>query len=210
MLAQVDADPVSIARQQPMSGLCFDRPCLVMGSAPGIDVERWKDFEGTTIGANAGMGILWRKLGLSTHIAVTTSYLFRPGVSVQELATRDMMADTNCVTMWLDNRDDRLYRARDVMQRRLRIEWGRLQVLNGFDRDSVQFSALGYKSRISTGVWAVCLALAAGAREVYVDGVSLEPGHWGQEWDDQPRDHVAEDRQAIKDLQAKGVEFCSL
>ena len=171
------------------------RRCVVIGSAPGVKLptETCNDY---LIAANGGVNAAKNRY---IDLLVTTSFLFRENNTRAEQRTIEMMSYSHigsaCVYESAPLTGYYNWVSEDI---RL-VLWNTTTSFKHAYRDEVVTKALGtgIHTRVSTGVWAVCLALVSGAAEVVITGVGLSNGHSNIPWDKAARDHVIEDRQAL-------------
>lgn len=180
---------------------CAGRRCVVVGSAPGVRLPEATAGD-VVLAANGGAGVAKRH-GRPVDVLLTTAYLFRAEITRQELATLEAMRGVEAGTLWVDEKSGPAAHLEGKC-RVLGIGYGALRPVSPAARVEVCRVAIGVDRRISTGVWAACLALASGAARVVLCGISLDPGHDGMPWDDAPRDHVVEDGEALRFLLARG------
>jgi hypothetical protein len=184
--------------------LCEGRDCVVVGSAPGPSFS-FHDPRTIVIGANGGASLA-RKYGMVPHVLVTTAHLFRESRSKQEQATYESLRGLCLHSVWVDEKNGP---ASTVSGKRfdLRLSYGRLRGVSPQDRADVVRRAVGESAWVSTGVWAICLAVVSGAKTVATYGISLGVGHAGMPWDRAPRDHVFEDEVTLRRLRRNGVRL---
>jgi hypothetical protein len=176
--------------------LCTGRRCLVVGSAPGVVVPPYQGGD-ITLAANGGAGIV-QAAGRVVHVLLTTSYLFRPNPSRQELETIRSMRKLTVESVWVDTKTGPVSQAIQGLQL-LGCTWEILHAVNPVDRHQVVEVATGAPGWVSTGVWGVCLAVASGASEVLTAGITPhQVGHAGMPWDSARRDHVPQDAEALR------------
>ena len=180
--------------------ICEGRKCLVVGSAPGLQLPNMSSYE-VVIGANGGAGFTPH----DPQILVTTSHLYRGQVTNQELSTQRRIASVNHFeSIWVDGVDSYVkvgLKSWSVGYERLRGtgESARLEMIQRATR-------LEHPGRVSTGIWAISIAVISSAFQV--DYCGIEPsrnGHEDMSWDHAPRDHSEPDKIALDALQAKGV-----
>lgn len=185
--------------------LCRGRRCIVFGSAPGLRVPDVRP-EDVILGGNGGSGLAAKRTG-RVDVAVMTSRLFRgPVVADIEEATKDLLRGITPQSLWADEKCNPLM---DEHLAGLGIVPGRVHRLNDAAREAVVVAAIGRPEWVSTGVWAICLAVASGASEVLYTGISPDAkGHEEMPWeppDKYPRGHVAEDRRCLVTLLEMGA-----
>lgn len=171
--------------------------CIVIGSAPGVRLPESLPMD-VVLAANGGAAVA-KARELPIHALLTTSYLFRDGATLPELATLERMRGVGTYSLVVDEQHGP---SRPIVARfkDFGIAYQVLQPVPPDVRATICRDAIGSELRVSTGVFAACLAIASGASEVVLCGISLEPGHEGMPWDEAPRDHVSEDRQALAAL----------
>jgi hypothetical protein len=180
--------------------LCKDRRCIVVGSAPGAlqeleDACQSELCSWLTLAANGGAGVA-REAGLIVSVLLTTSYLFRPRTTRQEVATIDAMRGTRCSSIWIDEGH---YCDIVPALAAVGVTYDQITRVDPSERHLVTTRATGSPLRVSTGVWAACLAYVSGAASVRVVGVRPEShGHHGMPWDAARRDHVRADTVALQ------------
>ena len=81
-----------------------------------------------------------------------------------------------------------------------------MQWVNVYDcsvnlRKLIVQGACGLDLWVSTGTFAICLAVYSGAKTVRTNGISLQDGHTGVSEDNATRMHIDEDRQCLNALQ---------
>lgn len=170
---------------------CSGKTCLVVGSAPNFAMP--KAPYDVSIVANGAAALV------DGDILVTTSYLFRDGCTSQEASTRKFMAGRSFASVWLDTKCGNGELASRVMQDRYNITWNEIRLVDEPSRMEISRSACGRAFWVSSGVWAVCLAVVSLASVVRIVGVSLSLGHYGED-DMSPRNHVNEDRECLRRL----------
>lgn len=173
---------------------------LIVGSAPGLHLPSPIDGE-FVIAANGGAAIAARA-GYAVDALCTTTYLFRDGRSKAEQATIDSLSGLRIGTVLVDDMDGS---TQTVMMRLhaagVSVRHGGI-VVTPQDRKALTQRVLGTPLRISTGVWAACLAVDAGSRRVLITGINPNAiGHQNIPWDKARRDHVVEDYDALVRLQ---------
>jgi hypothetical protein len=184
---------------------------VIVGSAPGaIEPDATFAHHHTTIAANGG-GALCAQWGIPVGYLCTTSHLFRHSASEAERLTAGSLwnlpvshsvfidiASSPEVSMRIHSAIN--CSAFSAVDKNARREVVLDALRRGGDRWA--FDSL----RVSTGVWAVCLAVASGSPRVLVTGIDPDSqGHCGIEADGPPRDHVAEDRAVLGALEAAGL-----
>ena len=132
-------------------------------------------------------------------ILVTTSYLFRDDCTDIQTEKRKLMMGLGFKRVYVDTKCGLLSSVLPCI-RRHNITWDEMVTVNPDDRAQVVVSACGKDLRVSTGVWAVCLAVISSPKSVTVTGVSLEDGYYKMDSDAPSRDHVAEDRECLRGL----------
>jgi hypothetical protein len=180
---------------------CVGRRCVVVGSAPGVRLPAVEAGD-MVMAANGGAGVAKRQ-NRPVHALLTTAHLFRAEATRQELATLEAMRGVTVGSLWVDEQSGPAAHI-GAKCRVLGIGYDVLQPVEPAARARVCRVAIGVERRISTGVWAACLALASGASSVVLCGISLDSGHDGMPWDTSPRDHVVEDGEALRFLLARG------
>ena len=181
--------------------LCSGARCVVVGSAPCVDVNVVKPGD-TIIGANGGVA-----LAPFCQVFVTTSHLFRDDALPSELATvKSILSHKrhgSFSSCWVYE-DMIPFHVVFKALSSAGISLGRIYTLNSSARSyTIKRVLNGCSPRVSTGVWCVLLALGSGAREVEVTGVSLitnEHVNVDDTLPAPPRDHVHEDAQALDQL----------
>ena len=181
--------------------LCTNTDCLIVGSAPTLSIPEG-DF-GCILGANGGAAIAIQH-GLEVDILATTTYLFRPRPSDPELATLDLMRGLSIKHIWADEKGGPKTVAWDGCER-YAIRFQRMEGVSNERRAEVVQVATGLSLWVSPGVWAACLAVASGAASVTICGISLKPGHYGQDGEVSHRFHVDEDTHCLRALRSCGV-----
>lgn len=176
--------------------LCRGRRCIVVGSAPGVTLPDPEPGD-LILGANGGAAIA-RDSGRKVHVLCATAYLFRAECSRQEFATLEALRGLSVQSLWIDETDGSAIEA----QRRARglgITYRSARGVHPEDRARLVETVAGDPLRVSTGVFAACLAAASGASEVVLCGINpWHGGHEGMPWDRAPRDHVQEDGKALE------------
>lgn len=185
-----------------------DRKCLVVGSAPSVNLPIGYKFEGPVITANGG-GDIARSAGLAIDTLVTTSFLFSRRGSKSEQATKVAMSGLRAKHILVDDTADGQICTAQVL-----LNYG-INSTHLLDpvfmdpglRNAVTEAVCGRPLRISTGMWCICLALYGGASSVVTAGIDFRyssSGHYDMPWDDSRRDHVYEDNLCFNILVAKG------
>jgi len=149
------------------------------------------------IGANGGAG-----LAGGVDILCTTAHLFRPRRTDQENATLRLLTELNFRSVWIDTKNGPAAAVENGLYLR-RSSWMRMYSVPPAARDEVVHHACGEALWVSTGVWALCLALASGAASVITAGISLDQGHEGMPWDEAPRGHRTEDQECLRLLKGR-------
>lgn len=184
--------------------LCNNRVCLIVGSAPDVvdDIDEFKraagkshgpEIDDTTliIGANGGAKIAYDHIG-RCDVLVTTSHLYQQRLP-HERATVEQMRGLEFESVWVDLASGICDGIPDT---------GILHPVDTMDRKRVIIKATGLLGRISTGVWALCLAQVSKASKLLYAGVEPnDNGHYGLD-DNHPRDHVDADRLILGRLYA--------
>ncbi len=174
--------------------LCEDEHCLIVGSAPGVTIPD-SDF-GCVIGVNGGAAIA-RDKGLQVDVLVTTSHLFRGGdLPPIEQWTIDTMSNLQVDHVWADTKNGPLGLVEEGCDEH-NISYLDLFEVTPEQRSEVIMDAIGVDLWISSGIWAVCLALSGGSASVKIAGISLINGHHGAKNDMTPRHHVLQDGQCL-------------
>ena len=168
--------------------LCHGRHVIVVGSAPGAVLPPYQDRE-VVIGANGGAAVA-RQLGRMVDVLVTTSHLFRRDASASEWFTQQSLSGLRVASMWVDIKNGPMLSSFEVIG-------DRIQTVNPIQRSRIVRDACGSDLWVSTGLFAICLALVSGALSVEIAGISLHAGHAGQPRDRSPRHHVAEDSECL-------------
>jgi hypothetical protein len=183
---------------------------VIVGSAPGA-IEPDATFAHHTIAANGG-GALCAQWGIPVDYLCTTSHLFRNSASEAERLTAG--------SLWNLKVRSRVFvdvasYPEVTMRVHAAIRCRDFEIVDKTGREVVVRVAMGMArtrpaildmTRVSTGVWAVCLAVASGSPRVLVTGIDPDSqGHCGIEADGPPRDHVAEDRAVLGALEAAGL-----
>lgn len=185
---------------QHMEPRCTGRRCVVVGSAPGVRLPEHREGD-CYVAANGAARVLHDHLR-PVDVLCTTAYLFRlpPVTKAEEATINSLFALSRVGSVWVDTTAGPAEAVVSALGR-LGIQW---DTAWGFNppgtRERVVAGIVGSELRVSTGIFAACLAIASGASEVVLCGISLEPGHEGMPWDEAPRDHVTEDRQALAAL----------
>lgn len=179
------------------------RHCRVIGSAPDTDIPA-PSPNVAVVAANGGAALAL-KAGFNIDVLATTSYLLRgmdPSASaaltlqsMRGIYARSLWVDTKCGPIGavdLDRCDIRYY--------------DELRCVSPDLRSRIVRAAIASDLWVSTGIFAACLAVVSGASRVSLHGVSLSPGHAGQPASvPSRRDHVDEDRAALRILFSRGV-----
>jgi hypothetical protein len=171
---------------------------VVAGSAPCLDVPSVLSIPHDLLIAANGAAAL-----LPTDILCTTSYLFRESCSPEELRTAESLAGLHFDIICLDGKSAPVDKAiRALVQ--LGITWERIDIIYDKDRSAVVAESCGKPLWVSTGVWAICLALVSRAASVRAVGISLGPGH--VTGDTLPRQHVEADRECLQRLKERWTD----
>ncbi len=174
--------------------LCEGEHCLIVGSAPGVVIPD-SDF-GCVIGVNGGAAIA-RDKGLQVDVLVTTSHLFRDQIrSATEQWTIDNMSNLKVDHVWADTKNGPLELVVKGCEEN-NISYLDIFEVTPKDRSKIILDAIGVDLWISSGIWAVCLALSSGSSSVKIAGISLINGHHGAKTDNAPRHHVTQDGQCL-------------
>lgn len=176
--------------------LCRDCRCIIVGSAPGVTLPEPLPGD-VVLGANGGAAIA-RDAGREVHVLCTTTFLFRPDCARAEFATLEALRGLSVQSIWVDEQ----HGPASFLERKLealRIGYERMQGVSPEARRSLVAAAVGEPIRVSTGVFAACLAVASGASGIVVCGIDpWVAGHEGMPWDEARRDHVLEDARALE------------
>ncbi len=166
--------------------LCKGNKCIVVGSAPNLKLPKRQDGD-IIIGANGGGGIA-QQFGLKVSIFCTTKYLFRKNPTKQEKATCKILKELSVSFTYLHGKNDEKIELSDF-----NISSETVYSINDEEKLKLIESVCGFPLRVSTGVFAVAIALLHGAKSVELVGFSLDIGHFGMQCDKIPRDHISED-----------------
>lgn len=177
--------------------ICTGKTCLVAGSAPNFAMPK-APYDVCIVANGAAL--------VDGDILVTTSHLFRDGCTNEEVSTRKSMAGRSFTSVWLDTKCGNGELASRVMQDRYGIAWKEIRFVDEASRMEIVRASCGQALWVSSGVWAVCLAVVSLARIVRVVGVSLSMGHYGES-DNSPRHHVNEDRECLRLLSVGNVSI---
>lgn len=170
--------------------LCRNRNIVVLGSGPNFDAS-YKPV-GLYIAANGAAALQ------DCHILCTTAHLFRDGVTGPEFETRRSLIARQFSSIWMDTKGSTLEDALSAL-RRHNVAWTTFHNCEPSMRKIIVRGVCGQDLWVSTGVFAVCLAVYSGAKTVRTNGISLQDGH--TTGDDLPRMHIGEDRQCLNLLQ---------
>lgn len=177
--------------------------CRVIGSAPDAKIPALNPGD-TVVVANGGAALAVA-MGIPVDVLATTSYLLTARDTSESAAlTLDSMRGMVARALWVDTKCGPVSAA-DLDRCDVRY-YDELRRVSPDLRSRIVRAAIGHDLWVSTGVFAACLAVASGASGVSIYGVSLSPGHAGQpESIGARRDHVHEDRAALRILISLGV-----
>jgi hypothetical protein len=176
---------------------------LVVGSAPDLSIPTDYEF---VIGVNGGAGLVRLQHKIDPDLLVTTAYLYRGAVSKQEEETQDLIGRVDRVlSVWIDGADHKVVNG----LQHSKVNYGTIHSVAQEERlEQIQEgTGLSMPGRVSSGIWAICIARISGAKKV--DYCGIEPGvvgHEGMAWDTAPRDHNQPDRVALSRLNSLGVK----
>ncbi len=173
--------------------LCKGNKCIVVGSAPNLKLPKQQDGD-IIIGANGGAGIA-KQSGLKVSIFCTTKHLFRKSATKQEEESRKIVKGLSVSFTYLHSKNDEKIQLSDF-----NISSETVYSINDEERLKLIESICGFPLRVSTGVFAVAIALLHGAKSVEMVGFSLDIGHFNMPWDKAIRDHIGEDSIFFKAL----------
>lgn len=182
--------------------ICAGKDCLIIGSAPDVigNLRYLDDRERVIIAANSGGRIALDHFN-RLDILVTTSHLTQQKTDYEKRIfeqVRGLKTDT----LYVDEKSGRY----DIQSG---IEFNRLIRIDQIKRVNTVKTACGLSYWVSSGVWSVCLAVASGARDIQVAGISLANGHYGIKCDVNnglpTRDHIEADRHVMQKL---GFQIC--
>lgn len=196
---------------------------LIVGSAPNLRLDQSHFTNHKIIAANGALSILWYQARVPVDYLCTTTHLYRDDATTEEIATRLGINQaaryakayvSQGLTTYVDMKNNP-----EVLHR---VPGEKVRVYPE-DREEIVLAALdvaqspifhryeGRSSdylRVSTGVWAACLAVAAGSPSVLITGIDPDSqGHWGADSGPGglPRDHVEEDKAVLKVLIDNGL-----
>ncbi len=175
----------------------------VVGSAPSVVVRP----SAVIIAANGGAYVA-RDGGQQVDVLATTAH-FCGRRSRQQRETIDRWHGLRVRQVWADLTDGPLERVRATLAD-VEVDYDTLIGVSTADRNAIVQAACGEAlgagprdQRVSTGVFAACLAFAGGAAAVVLAGISLKGGHAGLSWDTASRPHVPGDRACLAALRAR-------
>jgi len=191
-----------------LEALCTGARCLVVGSAPEMQFPKteWD----VVLAANGGVSVA-RLHGVNVDVLVTTAYLCREsGHSQPEFMALRSWRRRSFHSVWADVTEAPVTNVLSQLEK-LHVGYGSIcEVTKAVREDIVQRAsglALGWSpdpsKRISTGVFAACLAVASGAKSVDLVGISLTSGHAiVAGGGDSPRHHIPADKLCLEKLRA--------
>ncbi len=153
---------------------------MVLGSGPGAMVP--PGFN-TIVAANGGVGVA-REAGKFVDVLCTTAYLCRPFPSESEWASIKTWKGETFLRTWVDitggSEAQYLFRKHDYKfhsHTDVFVDYEfRRDIVKGVCDAEFGWHPDPHK-RISTGMFAVCLALASDCDRVTFSGISLNPRH---------------------------------
>lgn len=177
-------------------GTVRNKECAIVGSSPDVIVPSNINY---IIGANGGAGIK------GADILATTAYLFRGKVSKSEASTLDVLRGLKVHTIVVDTKDGKKEAVIDGCKK-FNIRYQHIVSIGPTERNDIIFKASGLNlgkgpvyNRVSTGVFAACLALISGAAYIVLCGISFHNGYsYNREMPQ--RQHVPADLACIKAL----------
>ncbi len=175
----------------------------VVGSAPSVVVRP----SAVIIAANGGAYVA-RDCGQQVDVLATTAH-FCGRSSRQQRETIDRWHGLRVRQVWADLTDGPLERVRATLAD-ADVDYDTLIGVSKAERNAIVQVACGEAlgagprdQRVSTGVFAACLAFAGGAAAVVLAGISLQGGHAGLAWDTAERPHVPADTACLTALRTK-------
>ena len=186
--------------------LIAGRSCLVVGSSPTVGIPDYlaTDID-VVIGANGGAAIA-HDHGLKVDILATTSYLFRPLPTDQETYTVKSLGGLSPDYVLVDEQCGPLDNVRAAIWDRGIEHSNEIYGVGVPNREDVVYGATGGRWWVSTGVWAICLALSCNANRVMVTGISPGvSGHHGMELDTLSRQHNEADKACLAAMVGRNV-----
>lgn len=167
--------------------LCTDKHCVVVGSAPNVDMRNVSDPNAIIIAANGAAKTVIDS-GRNVDILCTTSHLFRDNPSTDELGSIQSLQNVRAKSVWVDTKNG------DIPSSMSTVTDGASNVYRvpSILREHVTSKVVGKPLWVSTGVWAMCLALYSGARKVTTVGIT---GNC--------RDHSLQDSEALHIIQSR-------
>lgn len=165
--------------------LCKGKHCVVVGSAPGVNMSAVSDLDAVVIAANgAAKSII--DSNRSVDVLCTTSHLFRDNLSTDEMASIESLRNINVKSLWVDTKNG------DTPPSMSTITADNVYRVPPTLREHITSKVIGKPLWISTGVWAVCLALYSGASKVTTVGITGKC-----------RDHSLQDSEALDIIQSR-------
>lgn len=164
-----------------MEHLLTGKHCLIVGSSDEARIPH--DFRGVIVAANGGVGVVIAA-GYQVDVLCTTSYLCRPFPSEYEFKSIRTWNNQIFPCAWIDTTDGSysqfLFRKDDYNFSTIRdvqvSKERRSLIVSSVCGQELGWNPDPYK-RISTGCFAVALALDSGATEVTITGISTESRH---------------------------------
>ena len=184
-----------LARNLITEQMCNGKRCIVVGSAPGACLPKQQSGD-VVMGANGGAAIA-RKSGRDVDIFCTVASLFFDGISRKDRATLKSLGGVSSRVAYVHVQ--RQEPSPDLSNFGIAVQ--NSHYLTKKQKLQIIESACGLPLRVSTGIFAVCLAVASKAACVEVAGFSFSDGHEGMPWDNARRDHIAEDDACLRGIQ---------
>lgn len=184
----------------PIEQCCVDRNVLVVGSGPNYDRDLCSQqaSDSVSIVANQAAQLYHSATKREADVLCTTAHLYKQSLKDRnEFEIRQSLVARRFESIWLDTKNASFDEASWFLDQDL-VHANKLNNCAPWTRASIVFNACGADLWVSTGVFAVCLALHSRATIVRTNGISLANGH--AVGDDQPRMHVNEDRQCLQRL----------
>ncbi len=161
--------------------------CIVVGSAPGVRVPKKQDGD-VVIAVNSG-AVVAQKSGRGVDVFCTTAALFN------EKDNRNMQIRAGIQDFSVSLAYIYWYYGEKISLSDFGISAKTTHWISKSEREQIIKNVCGFALRVSSGLFAVCIAILSGAASVEMVGFSLtDYGHANLPSDSlEFRDHVAED-----------------
>lgn len=189
----------------------LNQPFIVLGSAPNPTLVDGQLKGAKLVCVNAS-GYCAAKLGLPTpDLTVMSGYMVQKTTDTVKATTRESIRNLKTTELVWIERGVSFADAKGRLAG-LDYKYEKLKLINHQQRSriisAVTGKNLGEESgdkKISTGLFAVSLAFYRGASQVVLTGISLNTGGYEYFSTDQPRKHIAADKQVISAMKRLGL-----